>query len=206
MMQIRMYSSTILQVLLIFLLFSGCGMRSNPQKNSDNSDDLEHFKTLGDKIVTETFSVFSGHLKTALEEGGVRSAVQYCSIKAIPLTDSLAREYGVSIRRVSDKYRNPDNKPNEIESDVLESFKIQMKDQQVIAPVIKEIDNYHIAYFAPIIMLPQCLQCHGKLGETLKRDDYSYLIGLYPEDQAIGYKTGDLRGLWSIVDNNSSEF
>jgi len=46
--------------------------------------------------------------------------------------------------------------------------------------------------------MPLCEKCHGKIGSTLKEADYASIKSLYPEDMAIGYKTGDLRGMWSI--------
>ena len=51
-------------------------------------------------------------------------------------------------------------------------------------------------YYSPIIMSGFCLNCHGSkefIGGT-----YEYILSLYPDDLAIDYRSGDLRGLWRI--------
>ena len=55
-----------------------------------------------------------------------------------------------------------------------------------------------LALFAPIHVMPLCQKCHGKTGDTLLENDYKFIQKLYHEDKAIGYKSGDLRGMWSI--------
>lgn len=67
-----------------------------------------------------------------------------------------------------------------------------------LKPMVKEMDLNTIAFYAPIRVNEFCLQCHGKLGETLSEKNYEVIKELYPEDEAIGYSAGDLRGIWSI--------
>ena len=56
-----------------------------------------------------------------------------------------------------------------------------------------------LLFFSPITTQDLCLKCHGKLGETLAVADYAVIKDLYPADDAIGYASGELRGIWSIA-------
>jgi hypothetical protein len=44
---------------------------------------------------------------------------------------------------------------------------------------------------------PRCLNCHGK-PENLAPEVKEMLAHLYPEDKAVGYELGDLRGAFSV--------
>jgi hypothetical protein len=53
-----------------------------------------------------------------------------------------------------------------------------------------------MAYVEPIYALPQCTVCHG---ERLSPVIVDMLHDLYPDDDAVGFKPGDLRGLYWAV-------
>jgi hypothetical protein len=186
----------------------------SPEKESSTSGpafDKETYSEFGEKIVSQTFASLSDHLNRALEQGGVETAAEYCNVRALPLTDSIANEKGVVVRRVSAKFRNPENKPGPIETEIISLFESNLKQGITLSQEIREISDNEVGYFAPILVMPPCLQCHGKLGETLDPDNYAYLKEKYPADHAIGYEVGDLRGVWSITipktqfGNNSKE-
>jgi hypothetical protein len=48
-------------------------------------------------------------------------------------------------------------------------------------------------YVEPIGVQPLCLTCHG---ESLAPDLASRIEELYPADRAVGYRVGDLRGVF----------
>ena len=47
-----------------------------------------------------------------ISEHGAPHAITFCNENALPLLDSISNIHGVSITRVSEKYRNPMNKPD----------------------------------------------------------------------------------------------
>jgi len=52
-------------------------------------------------------------------------------------------------------------------------------------------------FLAPIGVEPICLNCHGPAA-SIPPDVRAALSELYPDDRAIGYAVGDLRGaLWA---------
>ncbi|HHM20938.1 MAG TPA: DUF3365 domain-containing protein [Bacteroidetes bacterium] len=152
----------------------------------------------GKKIAQATFAVLGGQLQAALKEGGVSKAVQYCNLAAYPLVDSLSRVHQADIRRTSLKVRNPKNAPTPEEKAILQQYEKTAKEGGPLKPVVKEENDHTIAFYAPIKVNAFCIQCHGVPGQTLKEEDYSVIKKLYPDDKAIGYSDGNLRGMWSI--------
>ena len=55
------------------------------------------------------------------------------------------------------------------------------------------LSRERLGYVEPIIVQPQCLSCHG---ESLNEDVSMEINKLYPEDQAFGFKAGELRGVF----------
>ena len=51
-------------------------------------------------------------------------------------------------------------------------------------------------------MQANCLVCHGTINETVTIKMDSIIKSLYPNDKAIEYSEGDLRGIWSITFKN----
>ncbi len=98
-----------LNILLILFasLFIGilaCENNTATDKTSPEKDQ-EIYISKGKAIAGATFSALSGKLKSAIEEGGVANAVQYCNIAAMPLVDSLSKVHKATIRRTSSKKR-----------------------------------------------------------------------------------------------------
>ena len=185
-------------IFAIILLFSACE-NNKPTNNSAQSEiNNQVYIEKGKKIASSTFVTLSSNLKKAMKEGGVSNAVKYCNLSAYPLVDSLQNKYDAKIRRTSLKVRNPKNKPTKMELEQLQTYEKQIQKGEKIKPIIKEITGNQIAFFAPIHMMPLCQKCHGLVGETLIKKDYEVIQDLYPEDNAIGYVSGDWRGMWSI--------
>jgi hypothetical protein len=52
------------------------------------------------------------NLMQAIQTKGTAGALEFCNIKALPITDSMSNVLNASIKRVSDLERNPKNKAN----------------------------------------------------------------------------------------------
>jgi hypothetical protein len=50
-----------------------------------------------------------------------------------------------------------------------------------------------------------CLNCHGTPGKHIQDATLTKIQQLYPEDRAVNFKEGDLRGLWHIIFNVQKE-
>ncbi|MDF1672771.1 MAG: DUF3365 domain-containing protein [Vicingaceae bacterium] len=153
----------------------------------------------GKTIAENTFKVLSSNLQQAMVDGGIENALGYCNIKAMPLTDSLSKHYNVTIKRVSNKARNPLNQASENEQKILNNYLESIENRK---PIISKNENANTSFYAPITTKGLCLNCHGIVGETLLPENHVKIQSLYPNDLATGYKIDELRGMWSIEFKN----
>jgi hypothetical protein len=183
---------------LIVLVFSSCRNNASQEETGLSDEQRQAYLEKGREIAGATFVALSGQLQAAMKEGGVSNAAQYCNLAAYPLVDSLSKVHEALIRRTSMKVRNPKDAPDDQEKAILEAYAQKEAAGEELKPVIQEIDPHTIGFYAPIRVNEFCLQCHGKVGETLSEENHAAIKELYPEDEAIGYSAGDLRGMWSI--------
>lgn len=135
-------------------------------------------------------------------KGGALRALQVCSEVAQELTKQVGERYRVRIRRVSLKYRNPADKPDEWEIKVLkrwEKLKRQKRSLKEAWGWQRKGKKRLFRYMKPILITqPLCLSCHGdpqKLDPKVK----AFLRKRYPNDKAVGYDLNDLRGAISVI-------
>ncbi|MBC8882729.1 DUF3365 domain-containing protein [Flavobacterium piscinae] len=74
----------------------------------------------------------------AIQQKGTMEALTFCNHQAIPLTDSIALHYKATIKRVSDKNRNPNNKANAEELKYITQFKKELANKKEIKPITLE--------------------------------------------------------------------
>ena len=187
----------LLIVLISVSLLISCTESSKELEAESVAESQKDYTQIGDSIVGMTFLALSEELKNAMQSGGVANAVSYCNVHALALTDSLSQEYNAIIKRASDKPRNPYNQATEDEQRVLDVWYEKLAANEEIKPAIFEGDD-KVEYYAAIKIKPLCLNCHGDIGSTLAVENYNIIKEKYPQDQAFGYKEGDLRGLWHI--------
>lgn len=190
--------------MLLFFLGVGCNAPAEPEEKEPATTDATEardYLTEGKQIAGATFTALSTQLKAAMQEGGVQQAVAYCQLAALPITDSLSEVYQADIRRVTDRPRNPQNAASAAEVEMMQAYKKQLAQEESIAPQVVEVDG-HTRFYAPIVLMDLCQKCHGTVGETIQADDYAFIQERYPADQATGYTSGDLRGLWQITFRN----
>jgi hypothetical protein len=154
----------------------------------------------GDELSQEAQATLMEALQKAIAEKGPVGAVEFCNVEALPLTQSVAEKYGVVIKRVSEKNRNPKNSPQEVEKPLLDAYAYNTEEGRKNAPNVQKLDDDETLLFTKAIVIPGglCLNCHGTPGEEVADDTYERIKALYPEDKATGYQIGDLRGMWSI--------
>lgn len=165
---------------------------------------VEKEKTISDiglEYALGTKKVLGKNLMEAIQKKGTLEALDFCNIQAIPLTDSMSVKYNASIKRVSDKNRNPNNKANTEELKYIAQFKKDFTEQKEIKPIVLEEEN-KVKFYYPIETNSMCLQCHGT---QIKPEVSRQILKLYPQDLAVGYKEGEVRGIWSITFNNKKQ-
>lgn len=160
---------------------------SMPEKVTINA--LEERK----QLALKTKSILGKNLTKAIKEYGPEGAISFCNEKALFLTDSMARELHAKIKRVTNKPRNSQNQATEREILILNSLELA----ENAGGVLKQFEGKKIGYFK-IETNEMCLKCHGDFTENISKKTAEKISQLYPKDQAIGYKSNELRGMWMI--------
>lgn len=142
-------------------------------------------------------------LRTRLVEemktGGPIRAVRVCAEVAQKISDEQASE-GLSIRRVTLKVRNPADTPDPWEAEKLRAMQELHRDGKLGLEqwAIQELGGKRsYRYLRPILVAEMCLSCHGPR-ESIDPQVRAVLDAAYPDDAAVGYKTGDFRGAISV--------
>ncbi len=152
----------------------------------------------GKQIALRAKAELGKNLMQALADGGAVSAIEFCNVRALPITEQVSREQGASIKRVSDQPRNPANLASSKESGYIAGAKASLAAGDAPAPALHELEGRWVAYY-PILTDGMCLQCHGTPGKQVAEETLSALGARYPDDQATGYGANELRGIWVIT-------
>ncbi len=159
-----------------------------------NQDSLVN---LGKQIAGKSAKALGAKLKSAMKAGGPPNAVSFCSESAIPTTDSLSSAFGVTIQRVAKRNRNPNNGLNQASLAVFDEMNSILQNGGELSPVLKE-EKGATVFYAPIVLKGMCVTCHGSHNE-ISGSTKELIDESYPNDKAIGFLPGDLRGLWKIT-------
>jgi hypothetical protein len=141
-------------------------------------------------------------LTEEIGKSGPDGAIPVCRDKAPELARAASEETGWNIRRVSLKNRNPRAVPDAWERAALEDFDRRAAAGESPATLEKaeiviEGGKQSYRYVRALPTQPVCLSCHGS-PEQLTPAIKEKLKALYPDDRAIGYRPGEIRGAMTI--------
>ncbi len=165
--------------------------------------DKEKYKTEFANLSRDYLLGLKSILKKNLKSGGSLQAVIVCSDTASDLTKMLSDAVDLNIKRVSFKNRNPNNIPDEIEAKILHSYE-KLLLQGKLSESTETFGEYEIngerilRYMKPIFVDTPCLNCHGG-SSNISKEVADVINKNYPEDKAINYVKGELRGAVSIT-------
>lgn len=138
-------------------------------------------------------------LKNAIQQEGPVAAINVCAAEAPDIAEQVSEEFGLEIGRRALKVRNPNSQPDDWELEALHYFQsLEEKGQPIKGTEWYEIINTDNGReFRWSMAIPTggvCLACHGtNINPALKAE----IQKLYPEDQAVGFEAGSLRGIFS---------
>lgn len=176
------------------LLGAGGCHRSLPEVSSEEGARVTE---IAEPASAELLRTLVGRLTSAMEEGGPPRAIEFCSTEAIPLTRMVqaSLQEGVTLKRTSFRYRNPENAPDEAEEEALLYFERAVADGgPAPASYVQRVSETELRYYRPLFVGEFCLQCHGDPG-SMDPEVTRVLAQKYPEDLATGYEAGDFRGV-----------
>lgn len=194
-----------LALLVISTMVIGCGdAPSNVDPAETETSEMSWHRVMEDQLTPvqkqqlsraiaaqqELAHTMMGELKAELEGGSPAGAVVVCRDLAPMIADSISTEHGLVIGRTSHRLRNPGNTaPDWVSNVVNEGF----DEQTTFAGPSGEL-----GVTLPIRMAASCLGCHGP-ADSLDAEVMLALTRSYPEDQAVDFGEGDLRG-WFWVE------
>jgi len=152
----------------------------------------------GTSVSKELVNALMTELQAEISENGVPGAINYCSLHALPITDSISRQEQVEVSRVSHRFRNPMNAADEKEKAMIEKYIAQQRAGEELTPQVVKRNGQKI-YYAPILLAsPLCLSCHGPY-ENIDPDVRNVLSERNPEDEAVDFSLNEVRGMFKIV-------
>ena len=158
----------------------------------------------GNAISKSLVKLLGSELSNKIKSSGFSGAVSFCSVNALSLTKDLSKKiskqkgYMIKIKRTALKYRNPKNAPTDEEVEVLKKFE-KMKNNGVNLAkevLVQKIDD-HYKYYKPLLVVKKCTICHGSVS-AMPKGIRDIISKKYPNDKAINFKIGDLRGVITI--------
>lgn len=188
-------------LLFIASLYLACnqGTKQEAASTTNNISEIKNHSAIiekGEALSGEAQAKLASALMKAVQDSGVNYALQFCSLNALDLTKSTVE--GVEISRVSHKPRNPLNAANSEEMDIIGRYEKLVAQNVGPSPEVVEKTD-HFLYYSPILIPANlCLNCHGKPGVEIAEENFISIQMLYPEDKAIDFALGDLRGMWKI--------
>jgi hypothetical protein len=141
-------------------------------------------------------------LTEAIANTGPADAVTVCQDRAPKMAKAASEQSGWQIRRVSLRNRNPKAVPDAWERETLEDF--DRLAAAGVAPasleraVVQNVDGKPVQrYMRALPTQGLCLSCHGAV-DALAPGVAERLKTLYPDDKAVGYSLGQIRGAMTL--------
>ena len=154
------------------------------------------------RIVKEFFTNLKAELQAAMEKGGPVQAIAVCKDRAPAIAREMSDKTGWDVGRTSLKLRNPaTNAPDDWERQVLLKFEERKAvgedvEAMAFAEVVETEGGKRYRFMKAIPTAELCTICHG---EAIAAEIAAALDESYPEDQARGFKIGDIRGAFTLA-------
>lgn len=186
-------------IVALLFAFIGCSGPTNTS-TTEHKPPVDTDLQLGKEIALATKAVLGKHLTHAIQTKGTAGAVDFCSLQAISLTDSVGFVKHAKVSRLSDLPRNPNNFAREPFLSQISTYKTQLLNGDKLNgnSILHEGKEYRCY---PIVTNGMCLQCHGKKGTDIAPETLKVLNEKYPNDLATGYSANQLRGIWVVEMN-----
>ena len=182
---------------LLTIITLGLSLTAPGGYAADYSNELEASR----ETVKEFMQTLKKELQSGMQQGGPVNAVSVCNLTAPAIANTYSVSNGWEVGRTSLRLRNPNNAPDAWERSVLEAFeerKLAGEDpaQMEFHEVVRVDGDKQLRYMKAIPTSRPCLACHGETPDSIVK---TRLEKLYPHDQALGYREGDIRGAFTIT-------
>lgn len=188
--------------LLTVSLAAACLAAAAPTVFAGGPNDVEALTDEARGAVKGLAQGLQKELKAALDEGGPVKAIDVCKTVAPGIAAEQSKARDMQVGRTALRVRNPKNAPDDYERKAMEDFLAAIaegKDPMKLekAEIVTGEDGGKTFRYMKAIPTAEkpCLACHG---ETIAPEVKAAIDDMYPEDQATGFKAGELRGAFTI--------
>lgn len=196
---------------IAIIALAACSQKSETSSESaaDKADSFIDYTALDDaefaaassEVTKQLGTNLIAQMEASMSTGGPAMAVEICQSVAQPLTAATAEDFpGLSVRRTALRVRNPQNAPDDTDRAVLEKWDDLFPladDAEVPGQYITHTADGTRRYYRPIVTQPICLTCHGPT-DTLDPSVKTLIKKHYPDDRAVGFQAGELRGVFRV--------
>ena len=192
----------LITILVLVVGLAGCKSQQTEQVQTpgkavpDPKADEAVYAQAAQNLIGQFSRALQGELIAALNASGPAYAMEICRIKAPQIAAAHSRD-NWAIKRVSERFRNPQNRADTTEMNILTRFADPAYEQDSYQEWHGPDSARSFRYCQKIQVRQMCLQCHGDL-QTLDGDLYGKVKMVYPWDKATGYREGDLRGMFVV--------
>jgi hypothetical protein len=177
-------------------LWLGCATKSPPPAPAPTPAELAAATAQAHAAFDVVQKRLSDRLMAEISRAGPVGAIRVCRDEAQPLTLEVAVKSAMALGRTSHRLRNPANAPRPWAREHVEASAGRPA-SEVAARTFDLGDR--IGVLRPIPLGPLCVTCHGPV-QSLAPEVRSALNAAYPQDQAVGFAPGELRGFfWAEV-------
>lgn len=185
----------ILPLSLLALALTGCAATPNAEKQAALTDAAR-------QTAAGLLQTLGGELKASMTAGGPATAIGVCKERAPKIAAEAAQKTGFMIKRASPKNRNPKAVPDAWEAEAQASLEKRLaageKPETLdMSAVVDTPEGKLFRYAKALPTQAVCLNCHGD-PEKLSPEVKATLAAEYPDDKAVGYSAGMIRGILSI--------
>jgi hypothetical protein len=157
----------------------------------------EILSDIGDKAANKVSKTLMATMLADIKSVGLVGAAQGWS-KSVNIINETAESFnlGMKIKRPTYQYRNPINKPDNIDKVALNFFLSDVSEnEKYFSRKVKGKEGYRYFYYQPMYVKNKCLLCHSEgMPEELK----AVIDKKYPNDHSGNLKLAQLRALIRI--------
>ena len=165
------------------------------QAQAQDSDMLTQSRAVTQAMLKE----LGQKLQSSMAEGGPINAIGVCHLQAPDIANRASTNNQAKISRVGTRARNPVmGVPNDWQAKALAQFDADLARGEKPADIefaetVNTVSGKEFHFAKPIVLQPMCVSCHGN-PDQISPEVKAKLNELYPNDKAVGYQPGQLRG------------
>lgn len=181
------------------LLITGCSSVQTPSSDKNDFALQQEVKLQAKEAIMTVGGSLKKNMVSKMKEGGASNAALFCSDSASEVAKEAAKTLpkGVSVKRITAKPRNINNKATKEQLEVLNQLESMMKDGNMPEMMVKKISSSHYQVYKPVKVDGKCLTCHGS-EKMRNKEAYDIIASKYPSDKAVDYNAGDFRGAFLV--------